>query len=833
MFFNADELCEKLQTTDRQAKLAALEKLQQEIVATKSTSSQDIQQVFDGCYLNLLKCYSDRFESVREQSIRTVNVFMERMPPNDFHLLNVVATLTDRIGQQETLEESEEIRLLFVQQLLKLESYFINTGNKHSLEECYSDIVRILNKALRDLYPSVQREACACVALLASNANYCKFQAFSNILAKALYGMLNHKHSTARITAVNALGYVALHIDASGNALSCLIMEVSPLLMDPMPLVRRECGEMGVRLLLELRDRYSYFERIIPLVLCCLKDDSPEVREYIVPLWIKCGKQYYEENEAELSKQEIGDLPSPNYPIDVMRPTIGCRGLVQRSLRLLKLITRESSDWKENVRLHSLKLLYQFVLHAEATMTAKFFEIYADLARACRDTESVVVEEAFKVSDLLGRLLKYEDWCEHGFDGLERNAKEGYLICFYYMYTPALGVKFDDNLRLSKILIQSDFSQTLKPGFQSYILKMVETILAKTQCDIDEKQNISEFEEMHKNCYIATIKVMALALESEQTNGSELQDNGSIILKRIASRRSTSMDDVHEKFFKNALDCVENIDAPLDALSEPILLLYGLIKLVKFRESYLTQLQEKVGIVFEQCADDSKIKIFSAISIAMLDWQKTIKGQVEKSSVLLKEFATRIIEPHIQWHAGANAEAMRSFATATLCALSQGAPQEAGFVLPHFAKYMPTLMEDRAVVTRHYAIKCLNNFGDLQVDDLKPIAYACLQRINDPSSGIRILAASIIPKLKPKFGDEPSKNYEQDIWDTFLKRCMDLLFLHYDGPEVRLQAAIKQTVLEMSERYPELCKESYKRALASTHNCINLLELKPYLPSID
>lgn len=268
MFSNTDELCEKLQTTDRRAKLAALEKLQQEIVVTKTTSSQEIQQVFDGCYLHLLKCYSDRFESVREQSIRTVNVFMERMQPNDFHLLNVVATLADRIGQQETLEESEEIRLLFVQQLLKLESYFITTGNKHSLEECYSDIVRILNKALRDPYPSVEREACACVALLASKANSYKFQAFSNILAEALYGMLNHKHSTARIAAVNALGYVALHIDASGDALSCLIMQVSPLLMDSMPLVRRECGELGVRLLLELRDRYSYFERIIPLVLC-------------------------------------------------------------------------------------------------------------------------------------------------------------------------------------------------------------------------------------------------------------------------------------------------------------------------------------------------------------------------------------------------------------------------------------------------------------------------------------------------------------------------------------------------------------------------------------
>lgn len=193
-----------------------------------------------------------------------------------------------------------------------------------------------------------------------------------------------------------------------------------------------------------------------------MKDDSPEVREFILPLWVECGKQYYEENETELSKQEIADSPTANYPIDVQRPTIGCRGIVQRALRVLKTITRESGDWKENVRLHSLKLLYQFVLHAEAAMTAMFFEIYAEMARACRDTETAIKNEAFKVADLMGRLLTYEDWRDHGFEGLERNAKEGYLKCFYYMYTPALGVTLKDNLRLSEILVEPSFSQTLK-----------------------------------------------------------------------------------------------------------------------------------------------------------------------------------------------------------------------------------------------------------------------------------------------------------------------------------------------------------------------------------
>lgn len=265
MSLNIKEICEKLQLIDRRCKISALEALQQKC---STDSDGNVQEIYDECYLHLLKCYTDRFESVREQATQTVNMFVERLPPNDFHLLNIIATLAERMAQQETIEESEEIRLLFIQQLLKLEERFIQTGNQRSLQECYADVVRILVKALRDPYPAVQREACICCTVLASSAETYVFQPYAEPLAKGLYGMLNHKHSQARISAVNALGYVALHIDASGEALSRLIMEVSPLLMDSMPLVRRECGELGVRLLLELRDRYSYFERLIPFVLC-------------------------------------------------------------------------------------------------------------------------------------------------------------------------------------------------------------------------------------------------------------------------------------------------------------------------------------------------------------------------------------------------------------------------------------------------------------------------------------------------------------------------------------------------------------------------------------
>lgn len=264
-----EEICARLQVEgERSDKLQALQYLEERAREVKESQLHEILNIFNKCYLHLLKCYRDRFEAIRHQAVQTVNVFMERLPPNDYHFLNIVSTLAQIMGQQETLEKSEEIRLIFVQQLLGLQQRFIAGGHETTLHECYADIVRILSKALQDDYAAVQREACSCIMSLASAADPTAFQLFAGVLAKSLYKMLNHKHSQSRVAAINALAQVALYVSAKEDALSNLIMEVSPLLMDSMPLVRRACGEMGALLLLKLPDRYSFFERLIPLILC-------------------------------------------------------------------------------------------------------------------------------------------------------------------------------------------------------------------------------------------------------------------------------------------------------------------------------------------------------------------------------------------------------------------------------------------------------------------------------------------------------------------------------------------------------------------------------------
>lgn len=820
---DSQKICSDLESSDRRLKTTVLDELLDKCKeATNSESADKIADVFDKLYLHLLKCYEDRFESVRSKAIQVVSAFLSSLPPTDFHLMNVVSTLAERMGKAETVEPSEEIRLLYIAQLNLMICLYEKMENVGVFRECYPLVVKILIKSIKDDYPVVQREGCSAVVTLSRLADTQEFRPFTESILLPLYTMLNHKHAQARISAIQAIARLSLHMDASGDAMRRLFNEVSPLLMDTMPLVRREVGQMGILMLMELLDRYSFFERILPLVLCCLKDESPEVLNHIYPQWLKCGIQYFNENEAELSQQEISDLPVENYPKDVKRPTIGCRGLVQRSLRLLQLITRETSDWKDNVRLHALKLLYQFVLHAEAAMTAKFFEIYGDLAHACIDHVAEVNAEAAKVADLMGRLLSYDAWIDHGFDGLERNARESYMRCFYHMFTASLGGTYEQLMRLAKLLRCTDYSHTLKPGFQHYILKLLNTIVDKS-LKINAGQN--ELEDLYESVYVCAIKVMALSSSLENV-GDEDVNFGQTLIEKMVKLLNTSVPKIHERWFHLALQDVINLDAALEDNAEPVMLLNGLINMCHIRATYVHDLIEKVKIVFQHCCDSAQVKIFSSLSLATLFWSKTMNVERESSTQMLSEFVSQIVEPYLTWKAGSNAEAMRSLAMATLCALAQGAESESVEVLPSLAKYMPSLLEDRNVTTRHYAIKAVVYFREMSVEDLKPLAYATMQRMDDPSAGIRILAALAVGKLKPKFAEtDTEKNYEKEVWDAIVKRAMDLLLLYHESPEKDMRAAVAVTLKVLAKSHPEAWEERYQRALPMAQKKDLLTEL--------
>lgn len=345
-----------------------------------------------------------------------------------------------------------------------------------------------------------------------------------------------------------------------------------------------------------------------------------EIRTEINLLWQKCGQQYFNENENELNKIELIDRCPINYPKDVVRPTLGCRAIVQRSLRVITIVLREMTDWKVEVRVHSLKLLWQIILHCEKAFTAKFFEIYSVLSKYCSDAEVEVAKEAIRVAKLTGMLLEYRSWIDHGIDGLEKSPHLGSLTCFYGLYSEALKVdKAKDVKKISKLLANPSICHSEKALYQKTLLQLlnvlVDLYLETDDASIDEQMNkitLSSECDAERHLYIVLVKVIALS----ESNGT-IPEMGKDILIKLA-KGSWELSTLHAQYCGKLIDSLEDLDSENSENSEPIVILHGIIWLCGYQSVYLDSMKMAIRTALDNAAPSGKIKIFSAISVVSL-----------------------------------------------------------------------------------------------------------------------------------------------------------------------------------------------------------------------
>jgi dynein assembly factor 5, axonemal len=266
----------KIQNQERMVRQRALKELLEFCEKKGNLTGENAVEVFDSVYLCLIKCYSDRFEMCRSLSCSIVTEILKHLEQNDYYLSLLVPVIAKRLATQDVVEDSEEMRLQVLKQLNFIITKYKDlnvTGTVHSqadgddrLLKPYNDIVDILKTCLLDSYPAIIKESCEVIKITAASSPSFHYRA--EALADPLINLLKHRQSPIRIAVVEALGIVTLNIHSNGELVKRIIKDLSPVLMDPIPFVRRECGRVGCKFLMELRDRYSFFERILPLVLC-------------------------------------------------------------------------------------------------------------------------------------------------------------------------------------------------------------------------------------------------------------------------------------------------------------------------------------------------------------------------------------------------------------------------------------------------------------------------------------------------------------------------------------------------------------------------------------
>ncbi|XP_062534078.1 dynein axonemal assembly factor 5-like [Armigeres subalbatus] len=794
--------CANIQSEERMVRQRALKDFLEFV--HRELKPDDAPAVFTGSYLHIFRCYSDRFEIIRNLAITLIGELLEKLPTNDFYLEYIIPVIVRRIGKAETIEESEEIRLHLLEQLeVIIRKYADPDGSAGDpLLKSYDNIIDILVKTLKDPYPAAQKQSCDLVKLLAESTPSMHYRA--EALVTPATGVLRHRHSANRIAAIEALGILALNIHSNAEKVVQIIVDISPLLMDSVPFVRRACGRVGCLMLLKLRDRYSFFYRILPLVLNCLTDDTVEVRDDIFVRWKEAGELYYKENETELSKLKLVDNTSASYPSEYERPTLPCRAIVQRSLRIINLVLHEMEEWKDDIRLHATKLLKIVILHAEKTFSTLFLEVNPVLCKTCMDSDKDVAAEALKVAQLCGVMLEYDTWSRHAQTEFSKFHTIGHLKCFHAMYHSAGLDRLKDLTKIACLLTDTEVCHQMHENYQHELLSFCESLIIDfhrvfTANEIEGLATETDRRSTEKMLYTVILKTAALSYEDSQI----VRDRALQVLAKLNPQTGQ----LHEHHLADVINSLENLESSNSDAAESILLLAGAVFVCGFRRPYHDALCTALETALKHAIPQGKIKLFSSISIAMLRWTETMTISVEDQSTILDDFIKAIISPYLLWTAGRSAESVRSMATACLCSMSQGVDNGVfTALLPKELKTLTGLIEDNSIATRAYALRTLLAMGALDFENLKLIAFATVARLDDPSSEVREMAAICLGRLQLLVSADDDDSSARARWEATLKPIISTMFLHLENPELKLRVAILESLGRLVVHHNTLIK---------------------------
>uniref|UniRef100_A0ABK0LLB4 Dynein, axonemal, assembly factor 5 n=1 Tax=Rattus norvegicus TaxID=10116 RepID=A0ABK0LLB4_RAT len=347
----------------------------------------------------LLRLLTDPAEGCRALAAHLLDLGLRRAARPRDALPRLLPALTARLARPESTrpppEPCEELRLALVQ-LLHLA---VDLGGA-ALAPHLDDAVRALRGALLDPFAAVRREGCECAAALA-RAIPEHFHMQSESLIGPLMQTISHQHWKVRVAVIEATGTVIQF--GNGNSVDDVLSHFAQRLFDDVPQVRQAVTSVVGGWLLNLRDRYSFFHKLTPLLLSSFSDEMPEVRQTATSLWEKVGLQWQEENEADLKdKLDFASPPPPNYPEHESRPGLGCRELVFRNLsKVLPAICHDITDWVVGTRLKAAQLLPVLLLHAEDHITQHLEIVLRTLHQACTDEEKAVVSSNSYLEHLL------------------------------------------------------------------------------------------------------------------------------------------------------------------------------------------------------------------------------------------------------------------------------------------------------------------------------------------------------------------------------------------------------------------------------------------------
>ena len=306
-----------LKDTSKFQRKGALEKIKKQIETSFDSNDEpnvikftpeSVKSVFKAS-LNVL---NDPIEKCRELTCELISLILEKGDWDTDMSSSLIITLFQRLGGLNVKESSEEIRLQLYEitrRLLELKS----DKQKNVLEVHLQEFVSILINAIGDPFPEVKKTGCKCTQLLANKLAGQNFHMQSESLVKPILQNMTHQHSRVRKDMVECLCDVVMH--GNNKSVDTCLPHLAQRIFDGATIVRTAVIKLCGTWLLDLPDRYSFWHKLMPLLLSGFSDETIEINELTESLWWDVGIKYEKENEEDLKdKLDFLEKKCINYP---------------------------------------------------------------------------------------------------------------------------------------------------------------------------------------------------------------------------------------------------------------------------------------------------------------------------------------------------------------------------------------------------------------------------------------------------------------------------------------------------------------------------------------
>ncbi|XP_071518457.1 dynein axonemal assembly factor 5 [Panulirus ornatus] len=800
----------EMQNVNKAKRRKALERFQQLTFESDKILDKDYLTEILGFSLTLLITrMSDESEVNRMNASNIVLRFIQESVVREEHMIDIIPIVHHRLATVPVIEESEDVRLLLINIIHALTVNF-----EEKLITYMNDVVDILKASVIDCSPEVRKAASECVSTYAK-ASKAKFHMQSGSLVKPLLKGLGHQRFKNRIACLYALGDLLLYGDSK------IIQDVSvPLAQCAMdlPQVRLALVGVGGDLALYMPDRYSYWHRILPLLLFGLRDDDADVQQKAKELWSKVGHQYEQENIDQLKEDIDFDVTMEDYPTGEKRPSVGCRILVQRALyHILPGLMTDLDDWLAGPRLQAAKLLTVLVLNADTGITQYAEKILKGLILAADDREANIIKQVLDCSRYLGHFLPPTTYLPLILPWIRAGEKMEHPLIILAALAEGTRSSYLQNVitDIIRTVSSEDVAYVSYYEHQRALLQLIQLII--TKCDPNENSFdifgvllfIASSSEDDDNVISALDLLDALANKTGCTETSELYHNhlNATLIMLLSSANSWTEH------------------------SPQFLMFVGLMEQAAHALGYEMELFVKILLASVPKKQDPFVSLKCLTKLRGLLCQED--HPLESNGQLgqwLPVIVSDCIALFLPWHAGSTAEALRTASVACLEAVCKVFVGKGRIVeeLRKSLTVIPALIEDNSEDTRSFTcgVICwiaINYPQLISSETFHILADRLVKRFNDVQQLVRLKAAHVLGVL---FDNLP-EDYHPAKHLALLQDLFKAAVIFLDDPDDKLQEAILITLEKMGCVCPDLLittLEEDKDKYRNVHYCQKLID---------